>query len=210
MRILNQNWPKSLFWLPHLFHTQMALLTLTIMLVMTHLAKAEPSAQVSIQSNPQQDAGVSMNDPFEGAKIVKAENISSKPFSDPRDLFGGTFTELEPGHLLGSDEAPMLGWSVQFTTAHKVTIDGFELFLADDANGARSASGFKFYQDDKLLASGTIATPYPTNYGSNDIKVSVKFATPVTGDKWKLEVQAGTGSGVRALELDAIPSSKGK
>jgi len=179
-------------------------LALTAQMVM---AAPEPTFQVTIQANPDGDAGASGKDLFEGAKILEADNVGS---SDPRDLFGGFFNNTEPGHLLGPDENAVLGWSVKFATARPVTIGGFELFLADDSNGARGASGFKFYQENKLIASGPIINPYSDKYGNNQIKVTVKLDTPATAKDWKIELQAGLGYGVRALELDALSPAEAK
>ncbi|MFM6175278.1 MAG: hypothetical protein ACKPB4_24625 [Sphaerospermopsis kisseleviana] len=168
------------------------------------MAAPEPSFQVTIEAAPEGDVGFSGDDLFEGATILEADNLDPASTSDPRDLFGGTFSVSEPGHVLGSDENAALGWNVKFATARPVTIGGFELFLGDDINGARGAKGFSFYQGDQLIASGLIDTPYAANYGNNQIKVTVKLDTPATGKEWMLELHPGPGWGVRALELDAI------
>jgi hypothetical protein len=189
---------------------KITLLTGFALTVQMVVAEPKPSSQVTILANPEGDAGASMKDLFEGAKILATDNVVPLPDSDPRDLFGGTFSVNEPGHLLGLDESSALGWSVKFATARPVTIGGFELFLGDDGNGARGASGFKFYEGDKLIASGTIANPYTANYGNNQIKVTVKLDKPATAKEWKIELQAGPGFGVRALELDALTPDEAK
>jgi hypothetical protein len=172
------------------------------------LAEPAPAVRTTIEANPDGDFGASADDLFEGADIIETTNLMAAPSSDARDLFGGTLSQVEPGHVLGADENVLTGWSVTFATARDVTIGGFNLFLADDSNGARGAREFHLYRDDKLVASGSVDAPYPTVYGSNAIKVSVTFDAPVAGKNWRLEVLGTTGLGVRAHELDAVtPSS---
>jgi hypothetical protein len=170
-------------------------------------AEPAPAARTTVEANPDGDFGVSADDLFEGAEIIETSNLMAAPSSDARDLFGGTLSAVEPGHVLGANENISAGWSVTFATARDVTIGGFNLFLADDAEGARGAREFHLYRDDKLVASGSAEVPYSAVYGSNNIKASVIFDAPVTGKNWRLEVIGPTGLGVRALELDAVTPS---
>ncbi|HXC98428.1 MAG TPA: immunoglobulin domain-containing protein [Verrucomicrobiae bacterium] len=140
--------------------------------------------------------------------------------SDIRDMFGGTFSQTEPGHTIFNDGAPVgFVHLVEWQTLGPVTISSFALFAAGDGPAANNSREFaQFVLKAKSSASATdydltlytlVVTnhPYvfvdPVNYALVSTNI-----TPVTAQFFQAQITeryAGYGyDGPRIIELDGF------
>jgi hypothetical protein len=140
--------------------------------------------------------------------------------SDIRDMFGGTFSQTEPGHTIFNDGAPVgFVHLVEWQTLGPVTISAFALFAAGDGPAANNSREFaQFVLKAKSSASATdydltlytlVVTnhPYvfvdPVNYALVSTNI-----TPVTAQFFQAQITeryAGYGyDGPRIIELDGF------
>ncbi len=155
--------------------------------------------------------------------VVTATSGVNAPYSDIRDLFGGTFSPTEPGNTVFADgQPPGFIHYVEWKTIAPVNITSFALFGAGD--GPASANQREFAQFTLKAKSSAAATNFDltlytlpiTNHpyfyqDPIDLAVVATNIPPVTAQYFRAEfVQYTSGTGVdgpRIIELDGYGSN---
>jgi len=136
--------------------------------------------------------------------------------SNVKDMFGGTFSTLEaPGRVIFGDQArQQVTYDVFFTTNSPATLNGYSLFLSEDAGSLnRSATNFELLANGNVISNVALASKgssYAVSFGSDSIDVSASFA-PVTATTFEaiFTSNIGVNNGVRVLGFQAATSSGG-
>jgi hypothetical protein len=137
------------------------------------------------------------------------------PGSDIRDMFGGEFATIEPGHMIFPDAGWLPGntvW-VEWQTPNVVNLARFVLNVAADGNYPtsynRAIRGFKLYASndgttwDPLYDSGLLPAPLGTNIGGMySFTIDHTFADLVASKHFKADFVCDTTTGPRIIELD--------
>jgi Concanavalin A-like lectin/glucanases superfamily/Immunoglobulin I-set domain len=151
--------------------------------------------------------------------VVTGTSGSHVPYSDIRDMFGGTFSPVEPGTTVFNDgQPPGFVHYVEWQTPAPVTVASFNLFGFGDAtqNYQREFAQFVLKAKSSPLATNfdltlytLVVTNHPYNYVDpvNECIVSTNI-TPVTAQYFRAEFtqyNAGFGfDGPRIVELDGF------
>ncbi len=144
---------------------------------------------------------------------VDSNNHSLNPYTD---IFGNTVPYLCSTCywvVFGNDITPSNPNMTFFTTSTAETITGYNLDLADNPDGERTATQFQLYANGVLVDTVNLALPgqtYQNLYGSNWIQVSNTFATPVTATSWEGVWVSDAGVQFPApyvIDLQGIPGS---
>ncbi len=144
---------------------------------------------------------------------VDSNNHSLNPYSD---IFGNTVPYLCSTCywvVFASDNVPANPNMTFFTTSTAKTISGYNLDLADNVNGDRTATQFQLYANSILIDTVNLALPgqnYQSLYGSNYIQVSNTFATPITATSWEgvfVNDSAAQFPAPYVIDLQGIPGS---
>jgi hypothetical protein len=144
------------------------------------------------------------DDLFEGAAILGTTNIGGD--FDARDAFGGTYSSIEPGKVLGEDGQTM---RIEFNPG-SVTVNQIIISLSSDApDNDRGVQQVRFYADTgsgwESVFVANPSNPYSSTYGDYGIKVQASLDTAITSDKWAVEFDPTSGytyTGVRVTEID--------
>jgi hypothetical protein len=155
--------------------------------------------------------------------IVTDTSGAHAPNSDIRDMFGGAFSQTEPGHTIFADGHPpgFVHW-VDWQTIAPVTVSSFNLFAVGDGpsrNNDREFVQFVLKAKSSAMATNydlTLYTLVITNhpYSFVDAPHQALLAaniTPVTAQYFRAEFtqyNAGVGfDGPRIIELDGFGSN---
>jgi len=135
--------------------------------------------------------------------------------SNIKDMFGGTFSTLEaPGRVIFADQPGQVTYDVFFTTNSPATLNGYSLFLTEDAGSLnRSATNFELLANGNVISNVALASKgssYAVSFGSDSIDVSASFA-PVTATTFEaiFTSNIGVNNGVRVLGFQAATSLAG-
>jgi hypothetical protein len=136
--------------------------------------------------------------------------------SNIKDMFGGTFSTLEaPGRVIFGDQPGQVTYDVFFTTNSPATLNGYSLFLTEDAGTLnRSATNFELLANGNVISNVALASKgssYAVSFGSDSIDVSASFA-PVTATTFEAIFTSNIGfnNGVRILGFQAATQSGGQ
>jgi len=136
--------------------------------------------------------------------------------SNIKDMFGGTFSTLEaPGRVIFADQPGQVTYDVFFTTNSPATLNGYSLFLTEDAGSLnRSATNFELLANGNVISNVALASKgssYAVSFGSDAIDVSASFA-PVTATTFEAIFTSNIGfnNGIRILGFQAATGSAGQ
>lgn len=160
-------------------------------------------------------------DVSKGSVVTGTSGVNT-PFSDIRDMFGGTFSQSEAGDTVFANNEPAgFVHYVEWQTAAPVTIGAFNLFASGDGPQAQFPTQREFAQFVLKAKSSPSATnfdltlytlvvtnhPYVFVDPSNSCLISTTI-TPVTAQYFRAEFTQftlGRGfDGPRILELDGF------
>ncbi len=155
----------------------------------------------------------------EGTVVTGTSGVNW-PFSDIRDMFGGTFSPVEPGNtVFDNSQPPGFVHYVEWQTFGPVTVNSFALFAAGDGPVYLNEREFsKFVLKAKSSAAATNfdltlyeldVTNHPYNFvDPTDQALVVTNITPVTAQYFRAEfTQYTAGRGYdspRIIELDGF------
>ncbi len=154
--------------------------------------------------------------PFYYNKIAITSNSPTyNAQSNMNDMFGGMFSTLEaPGRVIFADQPGQVTYDVFFTTDSPATLNGYSLFLTEDAGSLeRSATNFELLANGNVISNVALASKgssYAVSFGSDSIDVSASFA-PVTATTFEaiFTSNIGVNNGVRVLGFQAATSLAG-
>jgi len=155
--------------------------------------------------------------PFYYNKIAITSNSPTyNAQSNINDMFGGMFSTLEaPGRVIFADQPGQVTYDVFFTTNSPATLNGYSLFLTEDAGSLnRSATNFELLANGNVISNVALAgkgSSYAVSFGSDAIDVSASFA-PVTATTFEAIFTSNIGfnNGVRVLGFQAATQSIGQ
>ncbi len=152
--------------------------------------------------------------------VVTGTSGANSPYSDIRDMFGGSFSWVEPGDTVLADGRPDgFVHYVEWQTFGPVTVNSFALFAAGDGPQYLNEREFsKFVLKARSSASVTNfdltlyeldVTNHPYTFvDPTDVALIVTNITPVTAQYFRAEFTqytAGRGyDGPRIIELDGF------
>jgi hypothetical protein len=160
----------------------------------------------------------------QGSVVTGTSGVNA-PFSDIRDMFGGQFSEEEPGNTVFADGKPVgFVHYVEWQTTAPVTVGSFVLFASGDGAGAPFPTQREFAQFALKAKSSPAATNYDltlytlvvTNHPYTFLDPAhyalvAPNITPVTAQYFRAEFtqyDAGNGyDGPRIVELDGFGPS---
>ncbi|MBV8896343.1 MAG: hypothetical protein JO051_07520 [Acidobacteriaceae bacterium] len=134
-----------------------------------------------------------------------------------QNLFGNTEqseVSAPPAYtvIFSTDNSPGSANDVFFANTGSVTLSGYNLVLAEDTNGSRSATQFELFANGTLISNVSIlsaGSTYSATYGNHEIQVSDSFA-PVTATSWEAVFVNNSDSsftGVRAVDLQGLAAA---
>jgi len=173
-------------------------------------------------SSPAQTYTTSANDLWDVSQgtVVTATSGANAPYSDIRDMFGGQFSEDEPGDTIFADgQPPGFVHFVEWQTAAPVTVSSFVLFASGDGPADSNQREFsQFVLKAKSSPAATnfdlmlytlVVTNHPYTF-VDPVHLALVAAniTPVTAQSFRAEFTqytAGRGyDGPRVIELDGF------